>query len=975
MFQRKRINIAVLVALGSTLSGAAMAQESLERVEVTGSRIKSISLEGISPVTVVSAKDIKADGVRNVESILNNLPQVFADQGGNVVNGSNGTAAVNLRGLGSDRTLVLVNGRRLPMGSANSTSADLNQIPAQLIKRIEVLTGGASAVYGSDAVAGVVNFIMNDRFEGVQFDVNHSFFNHKQQNAGGVADLVAARSLTNPKEFQVPGNKTADGKSTDVSLLLGSNFADNKGNATLFFAYKKDDALLQSERDFSACTVSSTAAGFACGGSGTNATGRIGIGNKVFTNADDKGTARAFSNATDQYNFGPVNFYQRPSERFGFNATGNYEVNDKAKVYAEFSFHDDLTVAQIAPGGAFIDAYQVKFENPLLSDSWKALMHANNISLVDKDKVSLGKTFNKPGDVADITMGRRNVEGGGRQSEFRNTSFREVIGVKGDVGKWSYDAYMIAAKVIYSQNEQNYFLGSRIQNAMDVIPDANGKAVCANGDPACVPYNIWRLNGVDKAQLDYLQTPGFRKGGTELNVQGLSLSSDLGEYGIKLPTAKSGVGVSFGLEHRKETLNLSTDAATAAGDLSGSGGPTKSLSGEYSVNEVFGEVRVPLIEGAPLAHMLSANGSYRYSDYKSGITTNTYGLGLEYAPVKMAKFRGAYQQAVRAPNLVELFLPAGNNLYDNDEDPCAGAKPTATLAQCANTGVTAAQYGNIQDSPAGQYNFLAGGNPNLKPETAKSITLGMVLTPTRDLSLTVDYFDIKIKDTISNIDPTTTLSKCLATGDATFCKLINRDKLGTLWLLPEAQIVGTNQNIGSTKTTGFDFGANYGIKLGDMGNLGLNMVGTWVRKYEVEELTGQGSYDCVGLYGANKCGTPTPEWRHKLRGTWSTPWAFDMAVTWRYIDKVVLQNTSDNPLLKGTTNDVDRSLAAQNYLDVSASWQVTKGLTLSGGINNLLDKDPPITSQLATGGGNGNTYPSVYDALGRKIFLGASYKF
>uniref|UniRef100_UPI00286ADE9E TonB-dependent receptor domain-containing protein n=1 Tax=Roseateles sp. TaxID=1971397 RepID=UPI00286ADE9E len=308
-------------------------------------------------------------------------------------------------------------------------------------------------------------------------------------------------------------------------------------------------------------------------------------------------------------------------------------------------------------------------------------------------------------------------------------------------------------------------------------------------------------------------------------------------------------------------------------------------------------------------------------------------------------------------------------------DPVAGNRPTATAAECARTGVTAAQFGTIQDSPAGQYNFLAGGNPNLQPETAKSITLGMVLTPTRDLSLTVDYFDIKIDDTISSIDPTTTLSKCLATGDATFCNLITRDKLGTLWLLPEAQIVGTNQNIGSTKTSGFDFGVNYAMKLGDMGNLGLSMVGTWVKTFEVEELPGQGSYDCVGLYGANKCGAPTPEWRHKLRGTWSTPWAFDMAVTWRYIDKVELQNTSDNPLLKGTTNDVDRNLAAQNYLDVSASWQVTKGLTLSGGINNLLDKDPPITSQLSTGQGNGNTYPSVYDALGRKIFLGASYKF
>lgn len=988
MFKKTKVCVGVLVALGGVAAfpGAALAQETLERVEVTGSRIKSISLEGISPVSVISAKDIKADGVRNVESLLNNLPQVFADQGGNVVNGSSGTAAVNLRGLGSARTLVLMNGRRLPMGSANSTAADLNQIPAQLIKRIEVLTGGASAVYGSDAVAGVVNFIMNDRFEGVQLDVNTSFYNHKQQNPAGVADIVAGRAKTNPVEFKVPGDKSADGKSTEISLLMGSNFADNKGNGTLFFAYKKDDALLQSERDFSSCSLNSGAAGFACGGSGTNATGRIGIGGGVFTNADTNGTARPFSNATDQYNFGPVNFYQRPSERYSFNATGNYQVTEQAKVYSEFSFHDDLTVAQIAPGGAFIDAYTVKFENPLLSNSWKALLHANNASLVDANKVSLGRTFNKAGDTADITMGRRNVEGGGRQSTFRNTSFREVIGVKGDIGKWSYDAYAIAAKVIYSQNENNYFLASRIKNAVDVIADKSGKAICAGGDKACVPYDIWRLGGVTKEQLDYLQVPGFRKGGTELQVQGLSLAADLGDYGLKLPGAKNGIGVSFGLEHRRETLELATDAATAAGDLSGSGGPTKQLSGGYSVKEVFGEVRIPLLEKAALAELLSANGSYRHSSYNSGTKTNTYGLGLEYAPIKMAKFRGAFQQAVRAPTLVELYLPAGNNLYDNDADPCAGGidpktgnvEGGATAAECARTGVTAAQYGTIQDSPAGQYNFLAGGNSKLKPETAKSVTLGMVLTPMRDLSLTVDYFDIKIKDTISSVDPTTTLAKCLK-GGAAYCKAITRDKLGTLWLLPEASIVGTQQNIGTTRTSGFDFGVNWAQSLGDKGSVGLSMVGTWLRKFEIEEVLGEGTYDCVGLYGANKCAQPRAEWRHKARANWSTPWGFDMAVTWRYMGKVSLQNTSDNPLLnndgKAVTRDVERTLAAQNYVDVSGNWQVTKGLTLSGGINNLFDKDPPITSQLATGQGNGNTYPSVYDALGRKVFLSATYKF
>jgi outer membrane receptor protein involved in Fe transport len=367
---------------------------------------------------------------------------------------------------------------------------------------------------------------------------------------------------------------------------------------------------------------------------------------------------------------------------------------------------------------------------------------------------------------------------------------------------------------------------------------------------------------------------------------------------------------------------------------------------------------------------------------------------MEWAPVKEAKLRASFQRAVRAPNLVELYTAQGNNLYDNDADPCAGPVDTATgnvgvvrnaagditnpgssLAQCARTGVTAAQFGTIQDSPAGQYNFLQGGNPNLRPEKATSVTVGLVLTPMRDLSVTIDYFDIKVKDTISNIDPTTTLSKCLETGNPTYCSLISRDRLGTLWLLPQASIVGTNLNLGSTRTSGFDLALAYNQKLGTMGSLGVSFAGTLLKKLETEEIKGDGSYDCVGLYGANKCGAPNPEWRHKLRTTWATPWNVEAALTWRHMGKVSLQTTSSNPLLAGTVRAVEAELAAQNYIDLAGTWTVTKAFNISLGINNLLDKDPPITSQLSTGQGNGNTYPSVYDALGRKVFVTASYKF
>jgi outer membrane receptor protein involved in Fe transport len=955
-------------------ASAALAQETTQeqpmaRVEVTGSRIPMAAVEGTSPVTVLGAKDIKTDGVRNVENLLNNLPQVFASQTGSVVNGATGTATVNLRGLGSNRTLVLVNGHRLPQGSPSSTAADLNQIPTPLIKRVEVLTGGAGAVYGADAVAGVVNFIMNDNFQGVQLDANYSGFNHRQQGTGGVADLVRERSKSNANEFKLPGNANFDGRSKDVSLLMGGNFEGNKGNATLFLSYKQQDELLQASRDYSACSLSSSKTGYSCGGSSTNATGRITntADGKVWTVTDAAGNPRAYNGNTDVYNFGPINHYIRPDERYGAAASVHYDVTEQARVYADFAFHDDRTEGQIAPGGLFGDIYTVRGDNPLLSPAWKS---------------ALGLV--KPDDSTDVVVQRRNVEGGGRVSMFQNTSFRTIVGVKGDIGKWNYDVFAQTAKVRGTSSSNNFFSSERARRAMDVV-NQNGKAVCASAasgsDPNCVPYNPWKAGGVTPEQLAYLQIPGTTTGFTSQQIQGANISADLGDYGIKIPTAKNGLGVSFGIERRVETLQLDPDAPSAAGDLSGSGGPTTPVKGSYTVKDAFGEFRAPILEGAPLAELVSVNGSFRHSDINTGTKANTYGVGVEWAPVQMARLRGSYQKAVRAPNVVDLFSPAGLNLYDNDFDPCAGTlaqlqERKMTPEMCARTGVKANQYGNIQDSPAGQYNFLQGGNPKLKPEQAKSVTLGLVLTPIRDFSLTIDYFNIKVEDTISAVSPTTTLEKCLSTGDPRFCSQITRDSLGTLWLLPEARIVATSTNIGSVKTSGVDVAANYFYRLGAMGSLGVSMNGSWLKNYQVEEIPGDGSYDCAGLYnGAGVCGQPRPTWRHKLRVNWNTPWQVDLAATWRYFKGTDIETASDQELLKGSFNQVEAHLPSISYLDLAAVYNMTKKISLTAGINNLLDKDPPLTSKYGTGQGNGNTFPSMYDAMGRKIFLNLTAKF
>ncbi|MEI6737388.1 MAG: TonB-dependent receptor, partial [Pseudomonadota bacterium] len=801
-----------------------------------------------------------------------------------------------------------------------------------------------------------------------------SFYNHKQDDGSGVAAMIRARAISNTAQFKIPGNIGSDGKINDINLLMGGNFANGKGNATVFFNWKKEDALLQSERDFSACSIGNATAtgantingvafgaGFRCGGSGTSYPGRFFVATPgQRTVADAAGTTRAYVAGNDQYNFGPLNYFQRPSERYGFNASANYDVSNAAKVYSEFSFHDDHTVAQIAPSGMFgfdaSGANAISCANPYLSASWR-----NDLGCV-------GTTG-----TAEALIFRRNVEGGGRQDDIRHTSYRMVIGVKGDFLKnWNYDVFVQDAKVVYQETYKNDFSIARSGLALDAVRDASGNIVCRSGPP-CSPYNIWQLGGVSAAALAYLATPGFQKGSTEQQVQGASINSDLGEYGWKMPSAKNGVGVAFGVERRVEKLTLDTDTEFSTGDLAGQGGPTIGLGGAYTVKEIYGEIRVPLIEGAQFAELLSVNGSARNADYSYGPKTNSYGLGMEWSPVKEIKGRASYQKAIRAANVIDLFTAAGIGLYDNAADPC-GPSRTSTLAQCQRTGITAAQYGTaLLDSPAGQYNALFGGNLALKPEESKSRTIGAVFQIGRNFTASLDYFQIEVEKVIGSVPAGTTLANCLALN--TGCGLIHRDRLGTLWALPTGYIDANNQNLGGLKTSGYDISADYIYNLPSYGNLKVNFTGTLLKTNETEPIKDLGKYDCVGYHGPN-CGVPSPKWRHKVRVSWDTPWNIDIAGTWRHIDKVDQEGTSTNPQLQNTgIAPADKTLSERNYFDLAASWAVSKKFTVRGGINNLFDKDPPLSGLVGAGFGNGNTYPQVYDALGRRVFLNATYKF
>lgn len=971
-----------LLLAGAALSAVAlqaapaMAQQ-IEEIVVTGSRIRSPNMTSISPVTAVTDAEIKAQGVTRVEDLVNSLPQAFAAQGGSVSNGATGTATVSLRGLGSERTLVLIDGRRLMPGDPNVPSPDLNFIPTALVERVDVNTGGASAVYGSDAIAGVVNFIMKRDFEGVRVDVQHGFYAHKNDDKAAQGVLAEARGRASvPSDFAAPDDWVIDGEQTEATIVMGANSGDGKGNITSYFSYRRIEKVMQGDRDYSACAYFSGDE-FSCGGSGTAFPARFGS-----WIVDPSGPGNTFRTRTgaDVYNYGPTNYYQRPDEKFSIGAFGKYEIAEELEVYTDLMFMDDRSVYQIAPGGIFAGTFETNCDNPLMTAAQQAQLCGANA----------GTATNFRGIIS-----RRNIEGGGRQGEIRHNSYRIVTGARGDLGSgWDYDAFFQYGVTQFDQKQTGFFMTSKINNALIARRDASGNIVCQSKidgtDDACVPYNIFSLGGVTQDQLDYLETDSFSTGRTKQMIGNVSFSGDLGQYGFQSPFASNGVAVAFGGEYRKEQLTYSADYVAAAGLLNGSGGASPPVNGKFDTWEAFAEMRVPLVSDAPFVESLDLDLGYRYSDYSSIGKTDTYKAGAEWAPISDFRFRGSYQRAVRAPNILELYSPQNVEL-DGTTDPCAGLSDTAANAQrisncMAAFGLTRAQVLAIEANPAGQYNGLAGGNPNLDPETSDTYSIGIVAQPSfaPGLNFSVDYFQIKVKDFIDGIGADLIINRCVDTLDPFFCNLVRRDSDNSLWLGTGGYVTNTDLNTGSLKTTGIDINLDYRLDLEDTGleNAGVlsfNMAGTWLDTLKTAPLPGEAAYDCAGLYGTI-CESPNPTWRHKARVTWQTPIeGLNVSTQWRYFSSVDLDSTSSDPQLNNPGNQpaTDLKLKAMNYFDVSANWTLMDNYTLRVGTTNLFDKRPPLVGgdNCPTGICNGNTYAQVYDTAGRYVFVGLTADF
>ena len=953
-----------------------------QEVIVTGSRIIEPGLTSVSPVATVAAPEIRASGATRIEDMLNALPQVMADQGAGVSNGATGEATVNLRGLGVQRTLVLINGRRLMPGDPappqlnGFSAADLNNIPAALVDRVDILTGGASSVYGADAVAGVVNFVMNDHFQGLKLDLNTSIYQHGQQE-----DWM--QQTVKQANYALPASNVWDGNSKDFAVIFGKNFADNTGNFTSYVTYRRVSAILEAARDFSSCQPTldnASPTGWSCTGSSTSYPGRFVIlppGKGNFTIGP--GGFIPFTNA-DKYNFAPSNYFQRPDERWTAGDFLHLDLTDKIRLYQEFMFMDDATISQIAPGGSFFGqgtavdannipngAMQTNCDNPLLNGNQLAALCPQP-----------GQQF------AQFLLGRRDVEGGDRINDLEHTAFRVVLGVKGQLtDAFSYDTYFQEGRTQYQNFTSGNFSKTNLTNALNVKSGPNGP-VCVTTAPGCVPYNIWSIGGVTPDALKYVEIPSLQQGFTEERIWDGNITADLGKY-VKVPGADSGLLVNFGSEYRSEAAVLHVDAPNVNFDVSGNGSPIEPLDAYFHVWEGFVEAGMPFVTDKPFAKELSAEFGYRYSSYTEGFTTNTYKFGLNWAPTSDVRLRASYNRAVRAPNLQELFTQKVLSL-EGSYDPCAGSttgSPTASLAQCMLTGVTAAQYGTLIPNSAGQYQGLVGGNPTLQPETADTTSFGVVFTPgfVPNLNVTLDYFHIRIKNVITSYGFPLQLTQCLDTGNPYFCGQVHRDVLGSLWIAPTGYVDDPTLNLGALEARGVDLTATYRLDLAAAGRLDFRFFGSYNAQLITEPggQLGLARYDCAGYFGAT-CNAPAPKWKHKLLVNYETPFTgLGVGLTWRYIGQVTQDAYSPNPLLNGGPgfNSPPQSIASYQYFDLNASYALNKNVSVRVGVNNVMDKDPPFVSvgYFSSAFVNGNTYSNVYDFLGRYLFANLTLQF
>jgi outer membrane receptor protein involved in Fe transport len=945
---------------------------------VTGSRIARRDLTSSSPLTVVQDEEFTLSGAVNVEQVINTLPQVIPGSTSFSNNPGGGVATLNLRGLGSQRNLVLVNGRRYIFFDPNQI-VDLNTIPQFLIDSVDVVTGGASAVYGSDALAGVVNFRLRTDLEGI--------------TAGAQYNIT----------------EEGDGRRYNAYVAIGSQMADGRGHVAAYAEYYNRGSIFQGDRAFSRFALQDNAAGTALqpGGSAGVPEGRFTAATNLAIGANGNCTAangpivdcvniaggtsfsglgafffgpgnqRAYNGATDAFNYAPSNYLMVPQERWTLGGYAEYEVVENVNAYTEVTFVNNRVQNELA---ATPVTQNINFNLTTACGQVDAATCATLQQIAANQQAAIAlaaargaanpfgaQGVGTPGEIAALAPGQVRLQANTRTAAITNrnsaddrNAFRALVGVRGNLAEnLTYDAFYMFARTRNSNiQEGNVSRSNFITNVQ------NGTC------------NIFGANRLSDTCIENI---GILAQNTEISQLQVAQASIAGSL-FQFPWASDAVGFAIGTEWRSMSAAFIPDTALASGDVVGfnAGDPT---AGGYNVKEVFGEIRIPIVSDSFL-HRFEVTGAARYSDYSLDAVGGvwTYAGGVELSPVRDITLRGQYQRAVRAPNVQELFGGAAVN-FPAATDPCSNRTPVANRTEtlralCVATGVPAAAVFTQAIQPNDQIQSAIGGNPNLQEERADTFTAGVVLRPRfiPRLNIAVDYYDIEIDNAIATAGggANNILTLCYNTiqdASSAICQLISRDPSGSI-SGPPFVISANNANLSSLTTEGIDFQVDYSMPLAfsmtgaSESRINFFFLGnySWENNFTPLADLPEEVVECAGRFGLN-CGNPTARWK------WSSRLSLiDGPVTaslrWRHINAT----TDDDD----ETDYVVERLGGYNLFDLAFSVNAGDHLTLNFGVNNLLDKQPPI---IGSNQEQANTYPGTFDVLGRDFFVSANIRF
>ena len=932
-----------------TGTGLAFAQEAatttdepttLDRIEVTGSRIRRVDAETASPVFTMERAQIEATGAVNIGDFLQETPAISGAATNPQVNngGGTGAATVSLRGLGSQRTLLLVNGRRMQTN-------DVNSIPINMVERVEVLKDGASAIYGSDAIGGVVNFILRKDFEGATASVTYG---------------ISSRG---------------DGATTGADVTMGAS--SDRGSIVIGMKYEKQDEVRSSERDYSSAQAyyyygevvelgssrvpngryvvprSVAAAGGADLSSASCGTGDnvalIRIEGRTGSSISD---FRCFVGAglvTDNYNFQVANVNVTPQERRGLFANGSYQLTDNIEAYVE-GFYNQTTSSFAIASEPFDGRPGIGANIPISADN----------------------LYNPFGvDIVDARLRLVNV--GPRTERFETNEYRSVLGLKGNIGEssWAWDVGWVYGQTTQTSEAHGELFRSKLIGALGPSEMRDGVPVCVTapgGDviPGCVPVNFFgpapAPGSAEAAALQAIAPFFHDRLNSDLNNFYANISGDL----FELPGGM--VQLAVGLESTKETLDNVPDNLRVTNPITGecetTGGCSSITKGSLSRDELYAELYVPILADAPFAERLAITVGSRYSDYDTfGNTTNSK-IGLEWKPFSDLLLRGTFAEVFRAPTITDLYQPLVESA-DTYADPCNGTTTNPNGA-CANVPLD----GSFNQSDT-QLNATLGGNPNLQPEEGWVSTVGFVYAPSyvEGLSFTVDFWRVKLENNIGALGASNILQACYNTGN--FCDLFTRNAAGDVDFIDNRQL-----NPGRFDTNGWDFSVKYALRDTAWGDFRASLDTTYTNRFDrqviVDGLGVVDSDDFAGEFAESSSGGEGhfARWRALGNLAWQKgDWSANYSL--RYIHHVDEQVKYSGGLIVGPPELTEIRVPAYTTHDLSLSYNFPQNAKITLGVDNFTDEQAP----LIFGGFNGSTDVRTYDTMGRFYWMRASITF